>query len=322
MDLAIVILVWRNQQHLPELLRSIAAQETTASFEVVVCHNGVADPGASRQPLVAPAGLALSEIHTGGNLGYAGGNNFAIDAIRQRAEPRYFLVLNSDVVLGEGALQAAIAWADAHPDVAVTGAVQDDPARPGRTLYGGCRYNRALSIITPNASPDGAIDYVHGAALLLRAEAFRGAEAFAGHYFFFFEELELAERVRARGMKIGFCPSFRVIHHEGASRTRASNDFVPEMAEYFENLGALRFTRAHHPLLLPTVLLARGPGKLLVLALRGQGTRLAFWALALADFFRRRVRRFPFQAGWQPRLENEKLVDSGWPMRTGARDRL
>jgi putative glycosyltransferase (TIGR04372 family) len=56
--------------------------------------------------------------------------------------------------------------------------------------------------------------------------------------------------------------------------------------------------------------------------LRGHGRRLAFWALALADFFRRRVRRFPFQAGWQPRLDNEQLVDSHWPMRSRVQNRL
>lgn len=319
MDLAVVILCWRNREHLPELLHSIAAQRTTSSFEVVVCHNEP-DPGAQAMRLAAPEGMVLREIFTGANLGYAGGNNFAIASIRKRAEPRYFLILNSDVVLLEGALQAVIDWADGHPAVAVTGAVQQDPDSPGRVCYGGCHYNKVLSIITPNAQPDAIdIDYAHGAALLLRAEAFRGADVFADHYFLFFEELELAERVRARGGQIGFCPGFRVAHYEGASRRQAAGDFFPEVAEYFENLGALRFTRDHYPWLLPTVLLFRGPGKFIVLSLRGERGRLAFWALALADFFRRRVRRFPFQAGWQPRLEKDRLVDSEWPDRVMRR---
>lgn len=315
MDLAVVILCWRNREHLPELLRSIAAQRTTSTFEVVVCHNEP-DPGARANRLEGPGGMALREVFTGANLGYAGGNNFAIASIRERADPRYYMVLNSDVVLLEGALQAAIDWADGHPAVAVTGAVQQDPRSPGRVCYGGCHYNKAFSIITPSAKPDATdIDYAHGAALLLRAEAFRGADVFADHYFLFFEELELAERVRARGGKIGFSPGFRVAHYEGASREHAAGDYFPEVAEYFENLGALRFTRDHYPWLLPTVLLFRGPAKLIVLALRGERERLAFWALALADFFRRRVRRFPFQAGWQPRLAKERLVDSAWPER-------
>lgn len=310
MDVAIVILCWRSREHLPALLDSIATQRTSLAVEVVVCHNEADTEGAR---LAAPAGLAVSEIFSGGNLGYGGGNNFAISWIRERAAPRYFLVLNSDVVLHERALDAIVKWADERPAMAMVGAVHDDPSRPGYQCFGGSRFNRVFSTITPNTRPGDTIDYVHGAALLLRGSAFPGPRVFADHYFLFFEELELAQRARAQARRIGFCPECRVSHYEGASRTRADADYAPEAAEYFENLNALRFTRDHWPAFLPTVLLFRAVAKPAYLCLRGEWLRLRFCALALGDFARSRVRRFPFQAGWHPALGRDRLVDSAMP---------
>jgi GT2 family glycosyltransferase len=313
MDVTIVILCWRNQEHLPALLRSIAGQRTSSRFDVVICHNEAESAARSVRP-DAPAGLAISEVFSGANLGYGGGNNFAIAWVRQRSDPRYFLILNSDVVLHDGALDALVKWADGHPEMAVVGAVHDDPSRPGYRCFGGSRYDRTFSIITPNASPAGrGIDYVHGAAALLRSADFPAGKPFADKYFLFFEELELAARVEGMGKRIGYCPECRVSHFEGASRRRRRDDFPPEVAEYFENLNALRFTRDHHPRSLPTVLLFRVPGKFAYLCLRAQGARLVFWALAITDFLRGRVRRFPFQSGWQPGAGRDQVVDSDFP---------
>ncbi len=308
----VVILCWRQYEHLPALLRSLAVQGVSCELDVTICHNEAVVPtwaGASDMP----EGLAIREICTGANLGYGGGNNFAIEAVRQRAQPAYFLVLNSDVVLHPGALEAAVRWADAHPQVAVVGAVHEDPARAGRLCFGGCRYNRALSVITPNTREGGCIDYVHGAAALIRSSEFPAGPIFAEHYFLFFEELELADRVRAMGKRVGWCPGFRVTHFEGGSRRSGQADFVPEVAEYFENLNALRFTRDHCPRWLPTVLLFRGLAKPVWLGVRGKWLRLHFWALALVDLARSRVRRFPFQRGWVLQRGLDQLVDAPLP---------
>lgn len=313
MDLAIIILCWHNQEYLPALLQSIAAQDTSLRFEVVICHN---EPETRTRlaPADVPESLTLHEIFTGANLGYGGGNNFAISWIRQHAKPRYIFILNSDVILHDGALAAIVGWADQHPNMTAVGAVHIDPSRPQYRCYGGNRYNRVLSIITPNTSRQAAdIDYVHGAAVLLRSAQFPTPEIFADRYFLFFEELDLAIRIRGMGKQIGFCRECRITHFEGASRKHNDGDFRPEAAEYFENLNALRLTREHYPYFLPTVLLLRGPGKFVYLFLRLQRRRLVFWALALLDFFRSRVRRFPFQSGWQPRLVRESLIDSDWP---------
>ena len=310
-DVVIVVLCWRNQVYLPQLLASVAAQEGGLNLELVVCNN-------ASVPLLLSEERAqpekLHSIASGANLGYGGGNNFAIDWVRQRWNPRYLLVLNSDVCLHAGALQAWLTWADQHPEQAVVGAVQVDPSRKGQVCHGGHDYNRGLSVISAyRPSNTSGPDYVHGAAMLVRASAFANEPVFNDGYFLFFEELELAARVKQKGLQTGYCPGAKVSHFEGGSRSQHYADFQPEVVEYFENLNALRFTRDHCAQYLLTVLLFRVLAKPLYLALRGERRRLVFWALAVGDFFRSRVRRFPFQAGWLPAAGRDQITDAPWP---------
>lgn len=310
MDVAVVILCWRERTHLPALLAALASQSGELAMTVVVCHNE-ADAG-WRTPV--PPGLDLCEIWTGGNLGYGGGNNHAIRWLRRRADPRWILVLNSDVVPAPGTLAAWIRWGDRHPQVAVVGAVHEDPVHPGTLLHGGCRYDPALTRIRPNREPGGRIDYVHGAAMLLRTADLEGDAPIPEHGFLFFEEIGLARRLAERGRALGLCPEARVVHHEGASRRRGDDDFTPAVGEYFENLNALRHTRDYHRAWLPVALAVRLLAKPALLLWRGDRERLVFWRLAMGDFLAGRVRRFPFMAGWST-PGADTLVDADLPRR-------
>lgn len=305
MDVAILILCWRHTEHLPALLESIAAQGDGLRHTTVVCHNEAGVDHAT----------GPQHIYSGGNLGYGGGNNHAIAWARRTHAPRYFLVLNSDVRLGHGALEALVACADAHPEAAIIGPLLVDPRAAQAVPQRGCRYHPLLSLIRPvPADRGGRIDYLGGGALLLRAAAFPRDPVFADHYFLFFEELELARRARDAGHTLHCCADARVEHLEGATRNGIlADDYRPAVIEYFENLNALRFTREHHPACLPGVLLFRLLAKPAALCWRGQRDRLAFWRLAVGDFFRRRVRRFPFQQGWSPHSGRDATIDVALP---------
>lgn len=314
MDVAIIILCWRHNGHLPALLQSIARQSARHRFVTVLCVNakqGEIEPAAGWN---APP---HHRIYSGGNFGYGGGNNFAIAWARQKFDPRYFLVLNNDVVLTDGALDALLSWADARPALGIIGAVQTNPGDADSSPQIGCRYNPAFSLIRRTRMRDGGrIDYVNGGAVLLRATAFPDDPVFAERYFLFFEELELTLRARSMGHGTDCCPDCLVLHLEGATREGVvADDFCPEVSEYFENLNALRFTRERYPRYLPSVLLFRLIVKFVRLVSRGELKRLTFWYLALADFFRGRVRRFPFQRGWQPRDGRDAVIDAELPCR-------
>lgn len=318
-DVLVVTLLWRPSE-LPERGFGVPAgadSRMLPTLRSILALNGAHEdpsPDESRPiPVAVDAGESI-RILSGGNLGYGGGNNAAVEWSRHCFSPRYFLFLNPDVEIDTNAIFALVKQADLEPEVAVLGPVQMVSAGGTCKVRRGLRYLRWLSVIRDVSRSVARIDYINGGALLVRAEALRGELPFTNEFFLFFEELELCDRMRRRGYRIAVCEESQVTHYEGGVRSsRRDPDYCPEVSEYFENLNALRFTKKYCPWALPSVLLVRLLLKPIVLLVRRDRIRFGFWWMAVKDFSLRRVSRFPFQQGWNPRLSGESLRDALWP---------
>ncbi|MFZ1768918.1 MAG: glycosyltransferase family 2 protein, partial [Caldilinea sp.] len=111
---AIIILNWNGADETLACLRSLAAQDLS-DWQVIVVDNGSADDSVARVRSAFPAATLLA---TGQNLGYAGGNNVGIHhALGQGAA--HLCILNNDVLLAAGALQAMLDVLVRHPDAGV-----------------------------------------------------------------------------------------------------------------------------------------------------------------------------------------------------------
>jgi GT2 family glycosyltransferase len=313
-DVVTVTLLWRSEASPPRALVPLSTSSISVR-SLIVCNSSRGTP---EEFELLEDGSAL--LWSGGNLGYGGGNNFAVAWARRTWSPRYFLILNPDVDIEWSAIERLVAHADRDQRIAISGPVQELESVHGSRLRRGLRYFRSLSILKSVDHAGVRIDYINGGALLLRAAAFDDQPPFTDKYFLFFEELELCERIKGLGYRIEICEDSRVIHREGGVRgSRRDADYCPEIAEYFENLNALRFTREYYPWWLPSVLIVRFFLKPIVLLSRGEFVRLTFWRMAIHDFFRRRVSRFSFQAGWSPELNKESLHERIWPIQQGER---
>ena len=73
------------------------------------------------------------------NRGFTGGNNAVIrPALESRDPPEYVLLLNADTLVKEHALDALVAFMDAHPKVGIAGSMLlrlMDPSRPLRFAF-------------------------------------------------------------------------------------------------------------------------------------------------------------------------------------------
>ncbi len=313
-DVAVITVMWRQAWGAPHRLHKLSDKMPAPLFiRSIAVYNEVHQGGRAAVVVGDCDGDGLITLWTGGNLGYGGANNVAVEWARRLWSPRYFVILNPDVVIDQTALERLVAQADSDPKLGIVGPLQQVQSGRRQVLRRGMRYFKPLSILRPVISAGSPIDYLNGGALLIRASALMNELPFADDYFLFFEELEICERLRRRGYQIAACEESWVIHHEGGSRGSHHNDYAPEVAEYFENLNALRFTRRNCPWWLPSVLLMRLIAKPAVLIIRRDFLRLRFWWLAVKDFICFRVRRFPFQAGWNPALTRESLIDSAWP---------
>lgn len=198
-------------------LASIAVAPPRAAIEVIVAEDASGDPAIAQ--LRDVAGMTLRENPV--NLGFLRSCNAAAAAARGR----FLLFLNNDTELLPGAIDALVELALARPEAGLVGA---------RLVYPDGRLQEAGGIVWQDASawnygrfqdprrPEfnyvREVDYCSGAAILVRRDVFAQLggfdEAFAPAYY---EDTDLAFRIRAAGLQTLYQPAAVVVHHEGIS---------------------------------------------------------------------------------------------------------
>ena len=238
LDLSVIILSWNVRELLRACLRSLTddEQRTTAdvpasSFvlrpsslkrEIIVLDNASADGSAE---MVAAKFPEAKLIRNAENLGFARANNIGIAA----STGRYVLLLNSDTIVPPGALEALVAFMDAHPQAAacsprlrqLDGAPQPyafgcDPS-PGYLLRRGLAralFRRPLhdwAVAEPIQ-----VDWVSGACLLVRRAVIEQVGALDEAMFMYFEDNDWCRRMRLAGWQVWYVPTAAITHIGGA----------------------------------------------------------------------------------------------------------
>lgn len=146
----------------------------------------------------------------------------------------HVLVLNADAAITEGASQALLGVLEG--DIAIgavgprlidaEGRVHPSVARfptPARVLISetgawklpGLRTSDWRPFVDPpRAAP---VDWVLGAALMFRREAFMSVNGFDPNYFLYYEEVDLCRRLVAAGWTTWYAPTATIAHVGGAS---------------------------------------------------------------------------------------------------------
>jgi len=187
------------------------------------------------------------------NLGMGGGNNAGM----RLASGRYWFLLNSDAwVVGDG-IERLVSFADAHPEAAVVGprllntdGTLQRSARAEPTVwrltteYAGVRkLAPGSSLLNPlylggfDHRSVREVDWLSGAALLVRGAAADEVGLFDESFFMFSEEVDWLTRFRRAGWTVLFYPGAEVVHVGGATHGGRM---------YVENLRSnLRFLDKH-----------------------------------------------------------------------------
>jgi len=188
------------------------------------------------------------------NKGFGAGNNAGMRV----ASGRYYLLLNPDAWLTEGALERLVAFADEHPEAAVVGprllnpdgslqrSVRGYPS-PWRiaTEYFFLRKlaprTHALNAFFGEQFDHESVreaEYLFGACLLVRREAVDEVGGFDEDFFLMSEEVDWCYRFREAGWKVLFYPGAEVFHVVGASLNPRQFHAIVR--------GHLQFLRKHH----------------------------------------------------------------------------
>lgn len=218
-------------------LAALRADRSTCPRRVVVVDNAGNFAGGDA------AGATV--VRPGSNLGFGAGANAGAASLAP-ASPAALIVLNNDLEVADGFLDAAVA-AVALPGVGAAGGPLYLDRLGGTLWYAGGGVNRLTGTVWQVRSAAAAarareIGFIPGAALAVRGEAWRQVGGFDPAYFLFHEDLDLCLRLRRRGWRLRFEPTMAAVHRLGTTTGSAERSPL-----YLEELTATRL-RPFRPL--------------------------------------------------------------------------
>jgi GT2 family glycosyltransferase len=254
MDISIIVVNWNTQKLLYDCLESIYAHTENLTFEIIVVDNASSDDSVGMVKNNFPDVIL---VENESNRGFAVANNQGM-AI---ANGRYVLLLNSDTVIFDNALNKAVSFADAHSKVGVVGCrvLNSDGTLESSCFMFPSILNMILSSICihrifPRSrffgrermswydwSNASKVDAVAGCFMLVRREAIEQVGLMDERFFIYGEDTDWCRRFHTAGWDVMFYPEAEVIHVGGASSSKDPIKFYLEMLK-----ADMQYWRKHH----------------------------------------------------------------------------
>jgi N-acetylglucosaminyl-diphospho-decaprenol L-rhamnosyltransferase len=182
----------------------------------------------------------------------------------------WVLFLNPDAEIHRGDLRTFVEAGDRRPDVGLLGPVIRNPDgtiyESGRVFPGVVqavghaflgpfrpdnRFTRAYRQTSWDRSTEREVDWVSGAAMLVRRSAFEQIGGFDEGFWLYGEELDLCTRLRVAGWKVLATPTLEILHVGGVSTGRSRRTHVmhsQSIYRYYRKHRAGGWARATLPL--------------------------------------------------------------------------
>lgn len=238
--LSILMVNWNTRDMTLACLRSVYEQTRETSFELILVDNGSADGSAEAIAAEFPQVKLLREAE---NHGFAKANNIAAAVARGR----YLLLLNTDTVVLDGAIDKIVAFARANPSAKLWGArtLWEDrslnPTSVWKRITPWSAFSFAVGLRGALSrfetfNPEGMgrwqrdtvreVDIVAGCFLLMERSFWNELGGFDARFFMYGEEADLCARARAAGARPLMTPDATIIHYGGKSAASHSSKIV------------------------------------------------------------------------------------------------
>lgn len=255
-DLSIIIPSFNTANITVQTIRSIEQHLHTINGEIIVVDNASTDDSVDALSKIPNIQL----IPLSQNVGFSKANNIGL----QKAQGKYILFLNSDMLIENIEFNELLNYLDQRPKVgALTVKVHlqkggIDPAshRGFPTLWRSFTYfvglerafqkipglNRLFGgyhLVHKSLNTPHAIDAPSGAFFLTRKNLMEELQGFDEQFFMYGEDLDLAFRIKEKGYSVIYYPKFHVTHLKYQSGLKNQNEQVKKKIRkhFYEAMG-------------------------------------------------------------------------------------
>jgi N-acetylglucosaminyl-diphospho-decaprenol L-rhamnosyltransferase len=241
LDVALIIVTYRSAQLTIDNLRSVLPERSIPGMRIRAV---VVDNASGDLPEIAQAveeydwSSWVTLVAAPKNGGFAYGNNLGTECAYASGVPSYIYLLNPDTQVRPGAIHALVRFLEAHPDAGIAGSSFETGKGTEwpfafrfpsiiSELNQGLNLGIVASLLRPwtavrrMSQANEPVDWVSGASMMIRPEAYKAIGGMDENYFLYYEETDFCRRARCAGFSTWYVPESRIMHIGGQSTTVA-----------------------------------------------------------------------------------------------------
>ena len=227
-DISVVIVAWNAKHYLELCLESLESAPPRRSMEVFVVDNASSD---GTSPMITARFPWVKLIRSEQNLGFSKGNNVAI----RECQGRYIALVNPDVIVFPGCLDALADYLDRNPKVGNVGPrvfnpdmSQQSTCRRFPTLWNNFCSASGLATKFKNSrffagehmfyfphDRELRVDVIVGCFSMIRRETFDAVGLLDEDLFMYGDDVDWCRRCWNKGWEVVFYPGAQAIHDRG-----------------------------------------------------------------------------------------------------------
>jgi hypothetical protein len=240
---------WNSLELTSSAIASVKAKTQDIDYELILIDNGTTrDDSVAELPRRFPW---VKFIANPDNRGFSRANNQGMKIARGR----YLLLLNSDTVQIENALENSVRYMDTHAQVGALGIrhLNNDDARslqpsvfkfpaPWADVFNlfGIRRRASLERLNPSPTTEQDVDWVCGSFLLIRRECLEQVGRLDEDFFIYDEDIDWCRRAKRVGWTVRFWPGAAMVHLGSASHPFMKDKTFAHFRSH------LTYLRKHH----------------------------------------------------------------------------
>lgn len=237
---AILIINYNGNDDTLQCLRSVDMYCKMHDYNVFLVDNASANPLEDNDLMAFKTNI--SYIKSPKNLGFAGGNNFALSYLGGKTKFDYLFLLNNDTVLVDDSVDRLIAKLE-ETELSIGGIVNYYYDKPNIVWQAGSFIRPAL-LSSKEAEFDKSsetlvcVDAIPGSSMMIKLDVVEKLGLFDDRYFAYYEEIDFCVKAKKEGFKVAFLPNTKLLHKVG----RASPS---RLKHYLRSRNTLLFYSLH-----------------------------------------------------------------------------